>query len=814
MLQTDKKFQREPEQSGEFVSGSELLRTFTAFVSRQLALMLFIVLLSLALGIVFFFTTPPRFTGTALLILDSRKTQLLQQQSPLGLDMPVDSTAVDSQVEILKSENIALSVIKDLHLTDEPEFTSSGGLVSSLFQLLPGTGPREQPSEFQLVRGALGRFQSGLRIRRVGLTYVIEISYQSTDPQRAARIANAVSEAYIVDSLEAKYQASRRAASWLQDRIKELRAQASAAERAVADYKAKNNIVDAGGRLLNEQQLAEINSALTIARSQKAEAQARYERITAILKNEDVGSLFNDIATVADSLQNQVVTKLRSQYLDLAAREADWSARYGSTHLAVVNLRNQMREIRRSINDELKRTAETYKSDFEIAKTREETIQKNLNDSITQSNDTGQAQIVLRELESNAQSYRSLADNFLQLFMVSVQQQSFPMTEARLITQASPPSGSSYPKFSLIFLLALLGGTVVALLAGLLRDAADRVFRTAAQVETLLRVNCIALVPGVNLVPSVNIEQEQKNLLGTQAPDGPVLPSATRGPVKRKGGLSEANLDHAGTAAHLAMEVLNAPTVAGAPRVAPVQRTISYKKGLETQLLDFPFSRYAEAVRSISMAAELHNLNDLIKVIGVTSSLPNEGKSTIATSFSQLLAHSGQRTILIDGDLRNPSLTGRLAPSAKLGLLDLLLGKATLGEVVWTDPNTNLTFLPTVVGARVPHSSEILGSPAMDRLLQDLRKQYDRIVIDLSPLAPIVDVRATRKIVDSYVFVVEWGKTKIDVVEHVLRDAPEIYHQLMGVVLNKVDINSMRRYEPHRGSYYYNQYYSRYGYVD
>ncbi|MGY4234685.1 succinoglycan biosynthesis transport protein ExoP [Bradyrhizobium sp. USDA 4449] len=792
MLQMDKNLQREPDRPGDYVSGGELLKSLSAFVSRQLPLMVIICVISLALGFVFYFTTPQRFTGTALLILDSHKTQLLQQQSPLGIDAPVDSTAVDSQVEILKSENVALSVIKDLHLTEEPEFISSGGLVSNLMRLIPGFDQREEPSEFQLTRAALGHFQGNLKIRRVGLTYVIEINYQSTDPQRAARIANAVAEAYIVDSLEAKYQASRRAASWLQDRIKELRAQASTAERAVADYKAKNNIVDAGGRLLNEQQLAEINSSLTIARAQKAEAQARYERITSILQNENTGSVVNDLATVTDSLQNQVITKLRSQYLDLAAREADWSARYGASHLAVVNLRNQMKEIRRSINDELRRIAETYKSDFEIAKAREESNQKNLNDSIAQSNDTGQAQIVLRELESNAQSYRSLADNFLQLFMVSVQQQSFPMTEARLITKATPPGGSSYPKFSLILLLALLGGGVVAVLAGLLRDASDRVFRTPSAVEQLLGVNCIALVPNL----AANADRKGRTVFGSVLYR--LFPQLQTASAKATlSGRPDIDVvDEAG---------LKSPASA---------RFISYREGIDTQLLDFPFSRFAEAFRSMNMAAELHNLNDLNKVIGITSSLPNEGKSTIATSFAQLLAHSGLRTILVDGDLRNPSLSARLASQARAGLLDLVLGKASISELIWTDPNTKLAFLPCVVDTRLAHSSEILGSPAMHKLIQDLRNQYDRVIIDLSPLAPIVDVRATKKIVDSYMFVIEWGKTKTDVVEHVLREAPEVYHQLMGVVLNKADVAAMRRYEPHRGGYYYNQYYSRYGYVD
>ena len=262
--------------------------------------------------------------------------------------------------------------------------------------------------------------------------------------------------------------------------MKELRAQASTAERAVADYKAKNNIVDAGGRLLTEQQLAEINSALTIARAQRADAQARLERITAILKadDNDTNVILNDLATVTDTMQNPVIVKLRQTYLDYAAKEADWANKYGSSHLAVVNLRNQMREIRRSITDELRRTAEGFKSDFEIAKAREEASQKSLNDTIAISNDTSQAQIVLKDLESNAQSARALADNFLQLYMVSVQQQSFPITEARVITQASVPLSKSSPKTLVVLLAAIIGGTVLAAIAGVLRDMMDRVFRT------------------------------------------------------------------------------------------------------------------------------------------------------------------------------------------------------------------------------------------------------------------------------------------------------------------------------------------------
>src|SRR6202011_3383955 len=141
------------------------------------------------------------------------------------------------------------------------------------------------------------------------LTYVIEVSFKSRDPDLSARVANAIGEAYIVDSLEAKYQASRRAATWLQDRLNELRAQASAADRAVVDFKAKNNIVDAGGRLLNEQQLSEVNSSLTIARATTAEAEARLDRINDILRNSKDDALVSEVATVADTLRNEVINK-------------------------------------------------------------------------------------------------------------------------------------------------------------------------------------------------------------------------------------------------------------------------------------------------------------------------------------------------------------------------------------------------------------------------------------------------------------------------------------------------------------------------
>ena len=734
-------------------SSAELLASFVGFLRQQYLVILFAVLVTLGLGVLYLFNAKPVYTATASLIIDSRKNQLFQQQSVLG-DIPIDSSSVESQVQILKSETIALAVIKDLHLQDDPEFSGSGGgllgaVIGGISHLFTTSTPS---SDFEATRRTVEAFGNRLTVRRVGLTYIIEISFNSFSAERSAQIANAVADTYVVDQLEAKYQATRRASFWLQDRIKELRDQASEAERAVVEFKTKNNIVESGGRLMNEQQLAELNSEQVTARSKVSEAKARLDRIQSILNAESPDATVD--ATVTDTLNSPVVTKLRSQYLELASRYADWSKRYGVNHQATLSIYTQMQGIRASILDELKRLAESYKSDFQIATQREASLQKELMATVSESQVTNQAQVSLRDLESSSQTYRALYDNFLQRYMESIQQQSFPITEARVITKASAPLRPSAPRS--LFVLAIAGAAGLLFGIGLarLRDLADHVFRTSDQIEEILQADCLAVLPKI------------------VRKDGPSPPP-----------------------------MVNAPP-----------RSILRNDGLFWHVIDEPFSRFSESIRSLKVAVDLQNLSKQNRVIGFTSTLPNEGKSTIAGSFAELLAKSGVRTLLVDCDLRNPSLTRALASNAKTGVLEYLAGNAKFSDIIWTDPLTKLDFLPAVVRTRFAHSSEVIGSDAMKEMFDDLLKSYDYIIVDLSPLAPVVDVRVTTKFVDSYVFVVEWERTKIEVVEHALNVAKGIKDMMLGVVLNKADITRIGRYG-HDG-YYQNKYYSRYGYTD
>jgi succinoglycan biosynthesis transport protein ExoP len=751
----------------DYISLEELFKIFTGFLHRQYPVIGVACLLIMALAAVYLFTTPPSFTAFAKLMIDSRKVQPFQQQM-IG-DISPESWSVDSQVEVLQSENVALAVIKELHLTEDPEFIApDDGLFSTIKGLVlnPSTimglvlnpfGPSEgQPSEFALTRAAIGRLQSHLVISRAGLTYVMNIGFRSHNPQRAAQVANAVAEAYINDQLDAKYQATRRAGDWMRDRIKELRDQSINAERAVVDFKVKNNIVAAGGRLMNEQQLSELNTSLIQARAQTAETKAKLDRIDEILRsNVEVPD-----ATVTDSLRNEVINKLRSQYLDYSRKEAEYSVKYGSSHLAVANLRSQMREIRKVIFDELGRIAQTYRSDYEIAKARDESISKSLADIVAVSQTANQAQVSLRGLESSAHSYGALHDNFLQRYMESVQQQSFPITEARLITTATPPMGPSNPRTKLILMVAAAGGVIVGSGLGLLRDIADRVFRTSDQVASILHTDCIAVVPKVK---------------------GPVTLRPCQPRTDYRG------LEH---------------------------RIIKRDQSLFWAVIDSPISRFAESIRAIKIAADLNGSVNGSKVLAFTASLPNEGKSTAAMALAQSIANVGGRVVVLDADLRNPGLSRKLIPEAKVGLLEVLANQVRIEDALCVDPDTRLAFLPAVVKGRMGHSSEVLASAGTKILFERLRQSYEYIIVDLPPLAPVVDVRAMTHLVDSFVLVIEWGRTKIDVVERALRMAPGVYDNLLGVVLNKADLNLLGRYESHCRDYFYNRHYARYGYVD
>ena len=381
MLQTDMGLQALNTQtinSGQPSLG-QVIDDVLGLLRRNLLIIVCTTLIGIAIGVAYVVYAPPLYSANAQIILDTRKLQVFQQQ-PVLADPPLDIASVESQMQILQSKAIALSVVRNLKLANDPTFIEqSQGVMGWLFGLLPNRSSLTAPlSDADRSEMAAEAIQQNLKVTRVGASYVIDINFRSRSPERAAQIANAVADAFLADQMESRYQSMQRTTAWLQDRLAELRDQQRNADRSVADFKTKNNIVAANSQPIKQDELNLLNNQLIAARNRTSEVQAKLDRIEAIIRSSSSATTPGaPDPTVSDTLTNPVITKLRDKYLDYAAREADYSAKYGSNHYAVLNLRRQIREIRASILDELRRIAETYKSDLEIAKQHQDDLEKN-----------------------------------------------------------------------------------------------------------------------------------------------------------------------------------------------------------------------------------------------------------------------------------------------------------------------------------------------------------------------------------------------------------------------------------------------------
>jgi succinoglycan biosynthesis transport protein ExoP len=723
-----------------------------AIVRRQWRVVGLCIAVFVALGIGYMLTAVPRYTARTSVLIDHGNRQVVEQMSTIGgvLD---DEASVLSQVELLRSETIGLSAVDRLKLHDDLEFMAGRrnlvlAALSDIRSMLDiGLWLRgDSQSRLNQIeakrRQALERLLGNMKVSRVGRSYVLEIAFTATSPRLAAAVAGAIADAYLTDKLDAKYDATRRAGTWLQQRIEELRQRSLESDLAVQRFRAANGLVVANDKLVSDQQLTELNSALIVARADTARAQARSDRIEAIIASGETDAI------VTDALDSSVISSLREKYLESSKREAEISRRLGEGHVQAVRLRQEMTEYDRLMFDELRRIARSYQSELDVAQSRERQITQGVRNATDISVTASETQVQLRELERAAETYRNLYQTFLQRYQEAVQQQSFPVTEARIISRAVPPTGASEPRLSLVLALCLALGCGIGGVVGAFREFRDRFFRTGEQVRDALGLEYLGSVPLVELS------------LGQRPPAEPV-----KGEIYRKNALSAFAREH-------------------------------------------PSSAFAETLRSARIAADVH-IDRPHKVIGIVSVLPGEGKSTIAVNFAQALARSAT-VLLIDADLRNPGATRALGQHAKEGWLEILLEGRAAASVMLSDPDSGLKFLPAVVQRRIPHSSELLASAAMTRLLARAAGEFDYIVLDLPPLGPVVDARAIAPRVDGFIMVVEWGETSRKAVKDTLNAEPQITGRCLGVILNKVDASKMKLYQGYGSSDYYASRYTHY----
>jgi len=734
------------------------LDPFLSAGRRQAIIIATFALAGLLVGCAYDVLSTPQYTATTDLLIDSqKKTDKNEDVSASIAELTFDTAAIDSQVEVLKSEKIALAVVSNLNLTEDPEFVGAdnswvGRTLAELKTLLDfrqwfAVEPKSDADpKFLAERAAIGKLENNMQVRRVGHTYVLAVDYTSSKPKKAAVVANAFAEAYLNDQLDAKYDAARRASSWMEERIAQLKAQSLSSDLAVQKFKAEHGLVSTDGKLVSEQQLTELNSQLVTAHSETARAEARFNQISEMLKSGEAEG------AVTDSLGSPIINDLRQKFLAASKTESELEAKLGPEHLQVVNLRRNMAEYKRQIFDELKRIAETYRSEGEVARAKELSLRNSLASLEDQSASTNQTLVQLRELERESDTYRMLYQNFLQRYQETVQQQSSPITEARVITSATPPGAASRPKRSLALAMSLVIGSLIGLAIAALREYRDRVFRTAAQVRDELGLEFLGILPAL---------REERRME-----------------------------DRAGEGEH--------------------PRHVKISDAIQRYSIDHPLSSFAETLRSMKVTLELSLSDRRPKIVGVVSVLPGEGKSTLAKNFASLLSHLGAQTLLIDGDLRNPGLTRAVAPNATEGTIEVLRGGRPLSEVLVTESESNLYLLPTVLKRQLYHTSDLLASPNMRALLNGCSESFEYIIVDLPPVGPVVDVRAAGPMFDAFIMVVEWGRTARAVVRTALLSDATLYHKCIGVAFNKVDLKKIHLYESKQSKDYYHARYKKY----
>jgi succinoglycan biosynthesis transport protein ExoP len=474
--------------SGGQLIGMSDLRDLWMVLRWRASLIGLVALATIVVACVALLVVPPKYKATTILLVDPRQPRVTQAEVIAGIG--ADAAAVESQVELIESSAVARKAIARLSLDKDPDFARPSMLerVTEGLRGMFGEQPVDR-ADWEISR-LVYKFQQGMSVRRRGLTYVLEISYSSVDPAKAARLSGAIAEAYLEDQRLAKSEITVRASNWLIDRIEEMRARVRVSEQAVAAYKSANNIVDVtqGNRLVSRQ-VEDLTQQLALQRSRVADARARLERI------QQGTNRISDPAALSESLQSTVIANLRTQYTEAARLEAEYSALYGSRYPGLIAIRAQLGDIKKQIEAEIARILIAVRNEYQVAASHEGSLEAGLARLKEQSGQYNEANVKLQELEREAHANRQLFEQFLNRAKETTEQQSLQIADARIISPALIPLKPDRPPTVLLLLVAAGCGAVLGLGLVLALERMRRGFRTAEEVERATSIPTLGILP-------------------------------------------------------------------------------------------------------------------------------------------------------------------------------------------------------------------------------------------------------------------------------------------------------------------------------
>ncbi|AJA60429.1 MULTISPECIES: exopolysaccharide transport family protein [Bradyrhizobium] len=719
----------------------------------------------------------PRYTATAQLYVDPRELQLVDRElTPRAQDVSGMAMVVESQARLITSNSVLLQVIQQANLDKDPEFGGGGdarSLMSSLLGLI-GLQPRApsaaETKEVQLA--ALDALNRHITVRKTEKSFIVDIEVWSTDPAKAAMLANTLTSAYLAESRNSQASAARRATNDLSGRLKELRERLRSAETALATYKAQNNFVGTQDALISDQQLSASNQRLSAARAATMDAQARLDQIEASRRTAA------DAGANSEALQSPTIANLRAQYADARKKYAEQAGELGPRHPALRQTEKQVEDLKRTINEEIDRFAQSAKNDLTRARDFEASLNRALEAQKRQSVQLSQAAVRLRELEREADASRDVYQSFLKRSRETEEQETLNTSAARVIGEATVPQRRSFPPAMSMF--AMIGFIFGALAAASWFVAAE-----------LLSAGATAPA-----APSP-VRRER-----TPAPRAPRAPEVSRTPEIAQPQPAPRAPEVAQSLPELAAPSLQPEmdenTLIGKPLIARLQEAdvihtlgaiLATGGGVDLTRLGwptlrpgFPLTTLLNTWRDMRTAVARRAGGKAMPVIALVGAGETTGRSVTALNFALAAARDGARVLMIDADHQAHSLSNKVSRPGKsepsrLGWLSI--GSKAAREIKTVN---GISVLPAADGDAGK------ATEAMRKAIEQARAAggYDLVILD-GPMTPLG--AASRKLLDDADALVAVLPTSLDIndgLEEILNTLGRAERKLVGVVLDEL----------------------------
>ncbi len=470
----------------DFISSGELHKIWF-FVRRNAMLIGRILLATIVVAMLIAFLSTPRYVSEAVVMMDSRKTRVTNMEAVVS-NLALDTSAVRSEIDIIESRAVIDRVQKQLKLNEDPDFNSNLRGLGWLARLIPWKRNAEDAAGNENAERTLiaDKLKKNLEIDNDGRSYSIVIRFRDTDPVRAAKIANAFADQYLVDQLEVKFDTSQRANEWLGKRLETLREELRISEKAVEDFRQAHNLVGADEETITKKQLNDISTQLIQARAELSQAEARQKTIANLKQNGKTASVV---------MTSPLIQQLKGQLAEVRRKEADLSARYGNRHPTMINVHNELRDISAKVEEETQKILSGADSDLDIARSKVKGLEDGMAALKSQTGEGDQAMVALRQLRREADANKTLYESFLSRFKQIAEQQDFQMADARIVAKAEPALRAYYPNPVIFFALSLVLGTMLGFGVALILEYMERGFRDLNSLETHLGVAGLGIVP-------------------------------------------------------------------------------------------------------------------------------------------------------------------------------------------------------------------------------------------------------------------------------------------------------------------------------